>query len=294
MAYPYNMVQPWEARERERDLYPFPINAKTQALLRNVGLLKYYEGNTSRKMHSILLAHQIWRWSAQEQGFHVGLGVWYRPSMEDIYFITGLSMIGEVFPQFLDVPHGVAIESQLSYTQRYVRPQVVRPIGFQVLGGKLWISSFTVQQVRCLLLLVTTIAHFSSDGQFISCPLFYYVDSFIHAQRCIKWSVIFWRQFCKDLDRCHVLRHGRTTFPFAIEILCLFFKRFLETRPTFDCHPPRLITEVQMRMWGQMIPKRGLLEYSTRISIEELVLLANEGYHMFVALVFLYVGIDWM
>jgi hypothetical protein len=30
-------------REREREFYPVPITAVTQVLLRNVGLLKYYE-----------------------------------------------------------------------------------------------------------------------------------------------------------------------------------------------------------------------------------------------------------
>ena len=37
----------------------------------------------------------------------------------------------------------------------------------------------------------------------------------------------------------------------------------------FDrCHP-RLITEVQMRMSGQMMPKRGFLEFLARISPDE-------------------------
>jgi hypothetical protein len=39
----YNMVWEWEARERERYLYPWPSTASMQLVLRNVGLLKYYE-----------------------------------------------------------------------------------------------------------------------------------------------------------------------------------------------------------------------------------------------------------
>ena len=48
----YNMVCLWEARERERDAYPRPITAATQGLLRQVGLLKFYEEATSLKGHS--------------------------------------------------------------------------------------------------------------------------------------------------------------------------------------------------------------------------------------------------
>jgi hypothetical protein len=55
----YNVVQEWEARERERDLYPQPINATAHVLLRNVGLLKYYDEATSLKGHSQFLVHLI-------------------------------------------------------------------------------------------------------------------------------------------------------------------------------------------------------------------------------------------
>ena len=48
---------------------------------------------------------------------------------------------------------------------------------FQVFGGQLCISSFGPEEVRCLSLLLTTIAHYTSDGQHISCPLLFYVDS---------------------------------------------------------------------------------------------------------------------
>jgi hypothetical protein len=45
----YNVVREWEVRERERDLYPHLITAMNHVLLRDVGLLKYYEEATSLK-----------------------------------------------------------------------------------------------------------------------------------------------------------------------------------------------------------------------------------------------------
>jgi hypothetical protein len=94
----YNVVREWEARERERDLYPHPIIAATHVLLRDVGLLKYYEEATSLKGHSSLLVHLIRRWDVHRQDFRVGLDQWYHPTEEDIYFITELSRTGEDFP----------------------------------------------------------------------------------------------------------------------------------------------------------------------------------------------------
>jgi len=46
-------------------------------------------------------------------------------------------------------------------------------------------------------------------------------------------------------------------------------------------------------MWGHMIPKRGLLEYPTKISLEAFTLLVSEDDHVFVTLAFLYARIDW-
>jgi hypothetical protein len=43
-----------------------------------------------------------------DRTFCVSLDQWYQPTKEDIYFITGLSRRGEDFPQFPDVPVGVA------------------------------------------------------------------------------------------------------------------------------------------------------------------------------------------
>jgi hypothetical protein len=140
---------------------------------------------------------------------------------------------------------------------------------------------------------VTTIAHFTSDGKRISCALLYYVDSLVQRPRCIRWSAIFLWQFCIALDRCHVMIHGRENFPFASELFCLFFERFLETRPTFVCHPSRLMTQVWMHMWGEMMPKRGQSEFPARISTNALGLLASEVNHMFVMVSCPYAGLDW-
>jgi hypothetical protein len=124
------------------DLYPLPITAVTQVLLRNVGLLKYYEEATSLKGHSRFLVQLIHRWDVHRQALCVGLDQWYQPTEEDIYFITGLSRRGEDFPQFPDVPVGVATESQLMYSQRYIVVDVLSPADFQVSGGQLRITSF--------------------------------------------------------------------------------------------------------------------------------------------------------
>jgi hypothetical protein len=60
----YNVVREWEVREREmeRDLYPQHITTIDHVLLRNVGILKYYEEATSLKGHSGFLVHLIHRW----------------------------------------------------------------------------------------------------------------------------------------------------------------------------------------------------------------------------------------
>jgi hypothetical protein len=126
----YNVVWEWEARERERDLYPRLITATTHVLLRNVGLLKYYEEATSLKEHSKLLEHLIHRWGVHRQDFHVDHDQWYHPTEEDIYFITRLSRRGEDFPQLPDVPVGVAAENQLMYSQRYIGVDVLSPADF--------------------------------------------------------------------------------------------------------------------------------------------------------------------
>ena len=105
------MLRNWEAQERERDLYPLCITTKTHALLRNAGLLKYYEEATSLKEHYRLLVQLITWWNARRKVFHVGLHMWYQPTEEEIYFITGLSRRGEDFLLFHDVPISVAEKS---------------------------------------------------------------------------------------------------------------------------------------------------------------------------------------
>jgi hypothetical protein len=56
---PYNVVRELEVRESKRDMYPHPITAMTHVLLRDVGLLKYYEEATYLKGNSKLLLHLI-------------------------------------------------------------------------------------------------------------------------------------------------------------------------------------------------------------------------------------------
>jgi hypothetical protein len=130
-----NIDQKWEARERETYLYPQPSTTTMWVLLRNVGLLKYYEEATSLKGNSIFITQLIHQWDAHQQSFRVGPHHWYHPTEEDIYFITGLSRRGEDFPQFHDVPMGVAAESQLSYSQRYIMHDITSPDYFQVASG---------------------------------------------------------------------------------------------------------------------------------------------------------------
>jgi hypothetical protein len=70
----YNVVWEWEARERERDLYPLPITPMTHALLRDVGLLKYYEEATSLKGHSRVVGASDPSMGCPSTGFSCGSG----------------------------------------------------------------------------------------------------------------------------------------------------------------------------------------------------------------------------
>lgn len=76
-------------------------------------------------------------------------------------------------------------------------------------GGQLQIYYFGVEEVRFLSLLVTTIAHYTSDGKCNSYPLLFYDDTLVQRPRCIRWFEIFSRQFCIALDRCGAMIHGR-------------------------------------------------------------------------------------
>ena len=104
----YNVVHEWEVRERERDLYPHPSTTAMRVLLRNVGLLKYYEEATSMKGNSSFITQLIHQWDAHQQAFRVGPHQWYHPTEEDIYFIIGISRRGEYFLFFPNFPVGVA------------------------------------------------------------------------------------------------------------------------------------------------------------------------------------------
>jgi hypothetical protein len=112
------------------------------------------------------------------------------------------------------------------YYQQYIGVDVLSPANFEVSGGWLWISFFCAEEFRYLSLLVTKITHFPSYGKHISFHILYYVDSLVQRPRCIRWSAIFFLQFCISLDICHSMIHGRENFPFAFDLFCLFFERF--------------------------------------------------------------------
>lgn len=167
------MLHQWEARERERYVYPCPITADTQGLLRQEGFLMFYEEVTSIKAHSMFLRHFIHKWNAHQHVFQVGPDQWYTPTEED-YFITGLSKSGVGFPLF---PEGLAscvAGSRLVYSQRYIGVDVLYPSEFQVPRGQLRIGAFGRQDVQFLSLLISTISHNSNDRKHISCSLLYY------------------------------------------------------------------------------------------------------------------------
>jgi hypothetical protein len=107
----------------------------THVLLRNVGLLKYYQEAISLMGHSGLLVHMIRQWDVHRKDFCVGLDQWYHSTEEDIYSNTGISRRGEYFPQFPYVPVGFSTESYLMYSHGYIGVNVLSPTNFQVSGG---------------------------------------------------------------------------------------------------------------------------------------------------------------
>jgi hypothetical protein len=144
----------------------------------DVGLLKFYEEGTSLRGNSSLLQQvdpSLGSWSTGIQGQS---DLWYHPMEEDVYFITGLSRRGEDWPQFPDLPPGVAGETQLAYVQRYV---IRHSFLFGIPGSwwSMWICSFHREEVRCLCLIIWTLSHTSSDGKHISFSLLHYVDSLV-------------------------------------------------------------------------------------------------------------------
>lgn len=242
--------------EGVRDFYPHHIMEKTQGLLINVGLLKFYEEATSLKGNSRLLVQLIHQWDFPRQALCVSPDMWHEPIGEEIYFITGLSTRGGDFPQFLDVPNRVAVKSHLIYSQRYIVDHVISPMNFPMSSGQLQIASFGAEDFRCLSLLVNTISHSTSVWKCISIPLLFMLIIWCRGHDVSDGLPLFCGSFCIDSDRCFVVIHGRENFPFSLELFCLFFERFLEMMPTFDHSPPKLITEVWMHMQGEMIPKR--------------------------------------
>ena len=116
-------------------MYPCPIMTTTQLLLREVGLLNFYEEATSLKGHSGLLGQLIFRWNDHREAFRVSSDQWYAPIEEDTYFITGLSRRGKDFPQFLNAPVDYAARSQLAYSQRYIRDDIISLANFQMSDG---------------------------------------------------------------------------------------------------------------------------------------------------------------
>ena len=105
------MVKQCEDRERERDLYPHPITAQTRQILRNVGLLKFYQEDTSLKGNSVLLGQLIRHWDRRWKKFTFGPDQWVQLTKEDVYLITRLSNSGDYFPQFLYIPTDTIVES---------------------------------------------------------------------------------------------------------------------------------------------------------------------------------------
>jgi hypothetical protein len=74
-----------------------------------------------------------------------------------------LSKRGEVWPQFLYLPTGIAGESQLEYVQRYVRSDIISTSRFQVVSGQMHIDSFDAEAVKCLSLVLSKLSHFSCN-----------------------------------------------------------------------------------------------------------------------------------
>ena len=143
--------------------------------MKHIILLKFYEEDTCLRDNFSFLQQLIRHWNHAQLAFRVGIDSWYQPTKEDIYFITGLFR-REDQPEFPKLPIDVATKMQPLYVQRYVIPDIIQPIEFQVGGGQLQIDSFGREEVRCLPLIVMTLAHYTYDGYHISFSLMYYVD----------------------------------------------------------------------------------------------------------------------
>jgi hypothetical protein len=69
----------WEARERDRELYPHPISQHTHDLLMDIGLLKFYQEGISLRGNSALLQQLIHHWDHARHGFSISPDMWYHP-----------------------------------------------------------------------------------------------------------------------------------------------------------------------------------------------------------------------
>ena len=87
--------------------------------------------------------------------------------------------MGEDWPQFHELPHGVASKTQLIYVHRYINPNIYEPIDFQVVGGQLHIDLFAREAIRYFSFIVMELADYTSDGKHTSFSLMYYVDSLL-------------------------------------------------------------------------------------------------------------------
>ena len=116
----------WDVKERE--MIPFAIIGHTRTLLRIVVLLKFYEKDNFLKGYTNLLKKLIHQCDHNRKAFKVDPNIWYRPTKEDVYFITGLSSRGGGFPHFLDLPPSFIVETKLlMYVQLFINDYITRP-----------------------------------------------------------------------------------------------------------------------------------------------------------------------
>ena len=71
--------------------------------------------------------------------------MWYLPTKEDFYFITGLFKRRKDFPYFLNMLSNVVGESQLAFVHRYVSVDIIDPSNYHVYGVHLRLHFFRVK-----------------------------------------------------------------------------------------------------------------------------------------------------
>jgi hypothetical protein len=82
----------WKEREHELDDLAVLQISRTQATLRDCGLLKFFKLQKMKK-EILLLEHIISLWDVAEQEFWIGTQL-LTIELEDVYFLTGLSKRG--------------------------------------------------------------------------------------------------------------------------------------------------------------------------------------------------------